>query len=103
MPQDGDRVRGVFSVTLLQGLRLARDPQTGSITTGQLRSYLQTNMKTLLSPADLANDDIACMPEVYEPDTFDLVATPLPAPCSTSRCKSWSRPPAAPAKFWRAI
>ena len=80
MPQDGNKVRGVFSVTLLQGLRLARDPQTGSITTPQLRSYLQTNMKTLLSPVDLANDDIATMPEVYETEPFDLVAMPLPAP-----------------------
>jgi Caspase domain len=80
MPQDGDKVRGVFSVTLLQGLRLARDPQTGSITTPQVRSYLQANMKNLLSPADLTDDDIARMPEVLESEPFDLVAAPPPAP-----------------------
>src|ERR1700692_3387972 len=82
MPQDGNKVRGVFSVTLLQGLRLARDPQTGSITTPQVRSYLQANMKTLLTPADLTDDEIANMPEVFESEPFDLVAAPPPPPVS---------------------
>jgi hypothetical protein len=70
----GGRVNGVFTYTLLQGLRgQARDPQTGAVTTAQLKAYLQDNMRKLLSPADLNNIDIAKMPEVFDPDPFDIV------------------------------
>ena len=69
--------RGVFTLTLLQGLRgQARDPKTGAVTTSQLKAYLQDNMKTYLSKADLEDDDIAKEPEVYDPDPFDIVPAP---------------------------
>lgn len=74
------KVRGVFTRTLLQGLRGdARDPKTGAVTTAQLKDYLQQNMRKLLSEADLQNDDISQMPEVFDPDPFDVVPAP-PAP-----------------------
>jgi hypothetical protein len=76
IPIDGI-TRGVFTYTLLQGLReKARDPKTGAVTTAQLKAYLQDNMKKLLPAADLENDEIAKMPEVYDPDPFDIVAAP---------------------------
>ena len=53
-----EQTEGAFSVTLLDGLNGgARDPVTGAITARTLRTYLQDNMKKLLSPADLANPE----------------------------------------------
>jgi uncharacterized caspase-like protein len=76
LPLDG-AVHGVFTYTLLQGLRgQARDPQTGAVTTAQLKGYLQANMRKLLPQADLDDDEIAKMPEVYDPDPFDIVPAP---------------------------
>jgi hypothetical protein len=72
--------RGVFTYTLLKGLRgQARDPKTGAITTAQLKAYLQNNMRTLLPPEDLSDDEIAKMPEVFDPDPFDIVKAPAAA------------------------
>jgi len=73
LPLDG-KVRGVFTYTLLQGLRgQAQDPSTGAVTTAQLKAYLQDNMRKLLPQADLDDDEIAKMPEVYDPDPFEIV------------------------------
>ncbi|OSJ36549.1 hypothetical protein BSZ19_03730 [Bradyrhizobium japonicum] len=70
-------MRGVFSATLMQGLKGdARDPKTGAITTAQLKLFLQDNMKKSLSPAELDDDEIAKIPEVYDPDPFDILAAP---------------------------
>jgi uncharacterized caspase-like protein len=70
-------VRGVFTVTLLQGLRgAAKDRETGAITTRELKYYLEQNMQNLLPEADRNNDEIAKMPEVFDPDPFEI----LPAP-----------------------
>ena len=74
-PPDGS-VHGAFTLTLLQGLRVARDAATGAVTTAQLKRYLQDNMQHLLPPADLQDDDIAKMPEVFDPDPFDIVPAP---------------------------
>lgn len=71
------KMRGLFTLTLLQGLRgAARDPQTGAITTRQLKDYLEQNMKKLLTPEDLENDEIATIPEVWNPDPFEIVPAP---------------------------
>jgi hypothetical protein len=76
LPLNG-AVHGVFTYTLLQGLRgQARDPQTGAVTTAHLKAYLQANMSKLLPPADIDDDEIAKMPEVYDPDPFDIVPAP---------------------------
>ena len=76
-PIDGGDVRGVFTVTLINGLKGgARDPKTGELTSGLLKDYLYSNMKTLLSEAELAKPDIAKKPEVFDPDEFVI----LPAP-----------------------
>jgi uncharacterized caspase-like protein len=73
--RDGNgQVHGVFSATLMEGLRgAARDPGTGAITTAQLKNYLQDNMRKRLSEAELAKDDIAKRPEVFDPDPFIIV------------------------------
>jgi hypothetical protein len=73
----GERNRGVFTLTLLAGLRGgARDPQTGEITTKSLREYLEMNMRKLLSRRDLAREDVATEPGVFHPDEFVIVAAP---------------------------
>lgn len=76
-PIGGDGVRGVFSVTLLAGLNGgARDPDTGEITAAQLKAYLQSNMKSLLTPDELADPEIANQPEVFDPDPFVIIGAP---------------------------
>ena len=73
--QVNGKTRGAFTHTLLQGLRgQARDPQTGAITTSQLKLYVLDNMRTLLSPQDLADGKTAKMPEVFDPDQFEIIA-----------------------------
>ena len=66
----GSRVGGVFTDTLMEGLRdgKARDPATGEITTRQLKEFLQANMKRRLPPEDLDDDEIAKIPEFFDPD-----------------------------------
>ena len=73
--QINGKTRGVFTYTLMQGLRgQARDPKSGAVTTAQLKVYLQENMKKVLPPEDLDDDEIAKMPEVFDPEPFDIVA-----------------------------
>lgn len=74
LPIAGTRVQGVFTTTLIQALSgKARDPVTGALTTAQLKAYLQDNMRKLLPAADLADDEVAKMPEVVNPDPFDVL------------------------------
>jgi hypothetical protein len=76
------KVRGVFTVTLMDGLRgAARDPVTGAITARTLKTYLQDNMQNWLPDADKANPDIAKEPDVRDYDAFDIVPAP-PAPAA---------------------
>jgi hypothetical protein len=79
LPVDA-RVRGVFTATLIDALSgNARDPVTGRLTTAQLKAYLQDNMRKLLSSADLADDEVAKMPEILDPDPFEILpAAPQP-------------------------
>jgi Caspase domain len=81
LPLCGPRVQGVFTTTLMQALSgKARDPRTGALTSGQLKAYLQDNMRKLLPPADLHDDEIAKMPEVFDPDPFDILPAQPMAP-----------------------
>ena len=63
------KTRGIFTATLLEGLRGAAADRAagGKITTLSLKSYLYNNMKALLNDADRANPDIPKEPEVEGP------------------------------------
>jgi hypothetical protein len=77
LPFPDGEVHGIFTTTLLQGLRgPARDPNTGAVTTAQLKGYLQDNMSKFLSGPDLQDDEIAKLPEVFDPDPFVIVPPP---------------------------
>lgn len=77
VPLPSGKTGGVFTATLLDGLRgHARDQRSGAITTASLKVYLRDNMRKLLSPTDLQNDDVAKIPEVFDPDLFDIVPSP---------------------------
>ncbi|SEE07841.1 hypothetical protein SAMN05519104_5148 [Rhizobiales bacterium GAS188] len=79
-PNGAGQVRGIFTSTLMEGLRgAARDPATGDITSAQLKAYLQKNMKAKLSPTELQNDDIAQDPDVFDPDPCVIVKAPVVA------------------------
>jgi hypothetical protein len=81
VPLPSGKIGGVFTATLLAALRgQARDPASGAITAAQLKGYLQDNMSKLLSPGDLADDDVAKVPDVFNPDPFDIVAPPPSKP-----------------------
>ncbi len=69
---------GVFSATLMAGLNGgARDPQTGEITSAQLKSYLVANMASRLDKDDLAKDDVCQRPEVFDLDPI-VILPPVP-------------------------
>jgi hypothetical protein len=77
VPFPDGKVRGVFSATLLQGLRgAARDNATGAITARSLKTYLQDTMQSHLPEADKKNPDIAKEPDVRDFDVFDIVPPP---------------------------
>ena len=62
--------RGVFSMTLMDGLRgSAGDRQTGEITSNSLAGYLQENMRGKYQTEDPARDDVSKMPEIIS-DAF---------------------------------
>jgi hypothetical protein len=83
MPFPGGKVRGVFTATLMDGLRgAARDPVTGAINARTLKTYLQDNMSKWLSDADKNNPDIAQEPDVRDFDVLDIVSPPVAAPAA---------------------
>jgi uncharacterized caspase-like protein len=56
MMPDDNKFHGVFTYTLIKGLREAvEDVATGAVTSASLKSYLYTNMKTFMT-ADQKND-----------------------------------------------
>jgi hypothetical protein len=76
-PDRTGKVRGVFTLTLMEGLQGgARDPVSGVITGGQLKAYLQANMKAKLSPAELQDEEISRTPDVFDPDPCVIVPAP---------------------------
>jgi len=92
LPFPGGKVRGIFTATLMDGLRgAARDPATGAISARTLRTYLQDNMSKWLPDADKNNPDIATEPDVRDFDVLDIVPAPVPAPAASGP----AAPPAA--------
>lgn len=74
-PLADGRTHGVFTSTLLEGLRGgAADPLSGDVTTDQLKVYLQSNMQRKLTDVELQDGDIAKVPEVSPADPFVIVA-----------------------------
>jgi hypothetical protein len=70
----GGEVRGIFSATLMEGLRgAARDSKTGDITADTLRQYLRDNMAGRLTPTELADEDLAQWPDVYGSEPIVIV------------------------------
>jgi hypothetical protein len=89
-------VRGVFSATLMAGLKgAARHPVTGEITETQLKSYLMANMSALMSSVELANDDYSQRPEVLDLDPFVIV----PAASAAAAGATSFALPTSPATF----
>jgi uncharacterized caspase-like protein len=73
-PDGTGRVRGVFTLTLMEALRgLARDPISGAITSSGLMAYLQSNMRAKYTQQEQQNDDYAQVPDVYAPVPFDVM------------------------------
>jgi hypothetical protein len=75
IPDPGGPVRSVFTAALLAGLRGGAADPTGRVTAATLGNYLFSQMKTFLSPADLANPDIPQEPDyrIYPPDGSQFV------------------------------
>ena len=66
--------RGVFTHTLLEGLRGgAKDPVTGAVTTATLRNYLINNMRRHMSLNQVADPDVSNEPDFGTVDDFELV------------------------------
>lgn len=90
-PMANGQVHGIFTATLLRGLRGAAvvegDPQ-GRITAGSLKDYLYNAMKDLLTPAEREDSDIPKEPKVVYEDAFRdswVIAHGPPSPRYTVR------------------
>lgn len=82
-PFDGV-VRGVFTATLMAGLRGDAANPNGTITSSSLRNYLLNHMKDRLTPTEQLDPDIPKRPDVPAP-AVELVFTTVPPPRVTVR------------------
>jgi hypothetical protein len=94
-PPAGGKVRGMFSVALLEGLNGAAydsamqrtDPASNKlvadVTANSLRNYLINNTARFFTPAELADDEVGVVPDVvYDEDPahrFVLATVEVPA------------------------
>lgn len=70
---------GVFTATLLDGLRGEAADESGRVTGESLKAYLFNNMKAHLGAEDLAGKDVATEPDVHcdqTDDEFVIVTVP---------------------------
>jgi hypothetical protein len=75
----GGQMGGVFTATLLDALTGGASEEDGRVTGETLKAYLYENMKGFLSPADLADKDVAKEPDLYcEPPEKQFVITMVP-------------------------
>lgn len=69
------RIRGVFTYTLLQGLKgAAADPDSGRITGGTLRDYLRGNLSSFQTQQDRDNPEVGSEPSFGPVDEIDFGA-----------------------------
>ena len=73
---DGGKVHGIFTWTLLQGLKNAVD-STGRVTGRSLGDFLINGMRSFLRPEDLRNSNISKEPEVVKADPSLIFAEGL--------------------------
>jgi hypothetical protein len=82
LPPEG-QIRGVFSATLMNGLRGgACEGDSGDITARSLADYLYEGMKVLLDPKELEDPTIPKEPQVFydpSPSSRFVIATAVPA------------------------
>ncbi len=85
---DDGLVHGVFTWTLLQGLKTAADA-SHCVTAETLGDYLYNNMKTFLKPEDLADPEVPKEPDIdYDKNparprfVFCTLPAPSPAPAA---------------------
>jgi uncharacterized caspase-like protein len=78
-PMPDGKVHGVFTYTLLEGLKgVAADPVTDEVTSATLRDHLTNTMKTYLSEADLNDDIVAKEPDFGFDDPMVFCTVPGP-------------------------
>lgn len=68
MPEDADRMHGVFTWTLLEGLRGAAADANGRVTGRSLADWLRNAQSARYSPRDREDRDVAQEPEVVQED-----------------------------------
>jgi hypothetical protein len=80
------QMHGVFTATLLDALDGGASEEDGRITGESLKAYLYENMKGFLSPADLANKDVATEPDLYcdAPEKQFVIARVSPSQLSVT-------------------
>lgn len=79
------KIHGVFTYTLLQGLKgAAADPVTGEVTSATLKNHLTNTMKTYLSEADLNDDIVAKEPDFGFGDPMVFCTVPGPQPSAVT-------------------
>jgi hypothetical protein len=76
--EDGGRLRGIFTHFLLQGLRgHARNPDTGTLTTKDLRGYLIAAMTNYMKPLKTQSNRYALEPGFIHDDEIDFARPAL--------------------------
>jgi hypothetical protein len=68
IPEDGGMVHGVFTWTLLEGLRGAAADSNGRVTGHSLADWVRNALAARLAPRDLEDADVAKEPEVIQED-----------------------------------
>jgi hypothetical protein len=106
--EDSGKIHGVFTWTLLRGLKGgAVNPETGEVTGRSLGDYIINAMKSYLRPEDLANPEISKEPDVPRADARLILAKNIagqeqpvtfrfPPECENEVALIWSGNPPQP-------
>jgi hypothetical protein len=100
IPEDGGRVHGVFTWTLLEGLRGAAADVNGRVTGRSLADWIRNAQFGRLSQRDIDDADVAKEPEVIQEDAGLIFARGVSKPSYDIRATFPAAAVGATARIW---
>lgn len=99
-PEDGGRVHGAFTWTLLEGLRGAAADANGRVTGRSLADWVRNAMAARFGEADRKDPNVAQEPEVIQEDAGLIFARGLAPPAPQVRLAFPASAHGQPARVW---
>jgi hypothetical protein len=100
IPQDDGKTHGVFTWTLLDGLRGAAADANGRVTGRSLADWTRNALAARMAPRDLADPDVAKEPEVLQEDAGLIFARGVSKPLYRVRVAFPAAAAGGSARLW---